>query len=115
MDNMTLIAVASIATAGLTTGIGCMCPALGEGRAEAVADESGGSADVCGLAWCVGPFISQRSASRTWLAARRIVRGASKRVGRHAAFVAAASRGRLALRGQGLQATNCLPRASSAL
>ncbi|MEO6054709.1 MAG: F0F1 ATP synthase subunit C [Chthoniobacterales bacterium] len=37
MDNMTLIAVASIATAGLTTGIGCMCPALGEGRAIATA------------------------------------------------------------------------------
>ena len=37
MDSMTLIAVASIATAGLTTGIGCMCPALGEGRAVATA------------------------------------------------------------------------------
>ena len=37
MDNMTIIAVASIATAGLTTGIGCMCPALGEGRAVAPA------------------------------------------------------------------------------
>ena len=37
MDNMTLIAIASIATAGLTTGIGCMCPALGEGRAVATA------------------------------------------------------------------------------
>jgi F-type H+-transporting ATPase subunit c len=30
---MTLIAGASIVTAGLTTGVGCMCPALGEGRA----------------------------------------------------------------------------------
>jgi F-type H+-transporting ATPase subunit c len=37
MDNSTLIAVASILTAGLTTGIGCMCPALGEGRAVATA------------------------------------------------------------------------------
>ena len=37
MDNMTLIAIASIATAGLTTGVGCMCPALGEGRAVATA------------------------------------------------------------------------------
>ena len=37
MDNMTIIAVASIATAGLTTGIGCMCPALGEGRAVSTA------------------------------------------------------------------------------
>ena len=37
MDNMTIIAVASIATAGLTTGIGCMCPALGEGRSVATA------------------------------------------------------------------------------
>ena len=32
MDNMTLIAVASIVTAGLTTGFGCMVPALGEGQ-----------------------------------------------------------------------------------
>ena len=32
MDNTTFIAVASIITAGVTTGIGCMMPALGEGR-----------------------------------------------------------------------------------
>jgi F-type H+-transporting ATPase subunit c len=37
MDSSTLIAVASIVTAGLTIGLGCMCPALGEGRAVAVA------------------------------------------------------------------------------
>jgi F-type H+-transporting ATPase subunit c len=37
MDNMTLIAVASIITAGLTTGIGCMMPALSEGRSVATA------------------------------------------------------------------------------
>ncbi|MDO9584582.1 MAG: F0F1 ATP synthase subunit C [Desulfomicrobium sp.] len=37
MDSMTLIAVASIITAGLTTGIGCLGPALGEGRAVATA------------------------------------------------------------------------------
>ena len=37
MDSMTLIAVASIITAGLTTGIGCLGPALGEGRAVAQA------------------------------------------------------------------------------
>ena len=37
MDNMTLIAVASIVTAGLTTGVGCMGPALGEGRSVATA------------------------------------------------------------------------------
>lgn len=37
MDNMTVIAVASIATAGITTGVGCMCPALGEGRSVATA------------------------------------------------------------------------------
>jgi F0F1-type ATP synthase membrane subunit c/vacuolar-type H+-ATPase subunit K len=37
MDNMTLIAVASIVTAGLTTGVGCMAPALGEGRSVATA------------------------------------------------------------------------------
>jgi F-type H+-transporting ATPase subunit c len=33
MDSMTLIAIASILTAGFTTGIGCIGPALGEGRA----------------------------------------------------------------------------------
>lgn len=33
MDSMTLIAIASIITAGLTTGFGCIGPALGEGRA----------------------------------------------------------------------------------
>jgi F-type H+-transporting ATPase subunit c len=37
MDDMTLIAIASIVTAGLTTGVGCMMPALGEGRAVAAA------------------------------------------------------------------------------
>jgi F-type H+-transporting ATPase subunit c len=33
MDSMTLIAVVSIATAGITTGFGAIGPALGEGRA----------------------------------------------------------------------------------
>jgi F-type H+-transporting ATPase subunit c len=33
MDNVTLIAIASIITAGLTTGIGCMLPAISEGKA----------------------------------------------------------------------------------
>jgi F-type H+-transporting ATPase subunit c len=37
MDSMTLIAVASIVTAGLTIGIGCMMPALGEGKSVATA------------------------------------------------------------------------------
>ena len=37
MDNSILIAVVSIATAGITIGIGCMCPALGEGRSVATA------------------------------------------------------------------------------
>ena len=37
MDSSTWIAVASIITAGLTIALGCMCPALGEGRAVAVA------------------------------------------------------------------------------
>ncbi len=37
MDSSTWIAIASIVTAGLTIGIGCMGPALGEGRAVAVA------------------------------------------------------------------------------
>ena len=37
MDNMTLIAMASIVTAGLTTAVGCMMPALGEGRSVAAA------------------------------------------------------------------------------
>jgi len=37
MDNSTLIAIASIVTAGLTIAIGCIAPALGEGRAVATA------------------------------------------------------------------------------
>ena len=37
MDIVSIIAVASIITAGLTTGIGCIAPALGEGRAVASA------------------------------------------------------------------------------
>jgi len=37
MDSSTLVAVVSIATAGITTGFGCMGPALGEGRSVASA------------------------------------------------------------------------------
>jgi F-type H+-transporting ATPase subunit c len=37
MDSMTLIAVASIVTAGLTISVGCMMPALGEGKSVATA------------------------------------------------------------------------------
>ncbi len=37
MDSMTLIAVTSIATAGITTSIGCMLPASAEGHAVAAA------------------------------------------------------------------------------
>ena len=37
MDNTTIIAVASIATAGLTIAVGCLGPALGEGRSVASA------------------------------------------------------------------------------
>ncbi len=37
MDSTTLIAIASIVTAGLTIAIGCIAPALGEGRAVATA------------------------------------------------------------------------------
>lgn len=37
MDSMTLIAVASIVTSGITTAIGSVGPALGEGRAVATA------------------------------------------------------------------------------
>ncbi len=37
MDSLTLIAVASIVTAGLTIGVGSIGPALGEGRAVATA------------------------------------------------------------------------------
>lgn len=40
MDSMTLIAIASIITAGITTGFGCMGPALGEWRAVAAAMSS---------------------------------------------------------------------------
>ena len=37
MDSMTVIAVISIFTAGLTTGFGTMGPALGEGKAVSTA------------------------------------------------------------------------------
>lgn len=37
MDDTTLIAIVSITTAGFTTGIGCMFPAIGEGRAVSTA------------------------------------------------------------------------------
>ena len=37
MDSMTIIAVASIVMAGITTGFGTMAPALGECRAVATA------------------------------------------------------------------------------
>lgn len=37
MDSTTLIAIASILTAGLTTGAGCFGPAIAEGRAVATA------------------------------------------------------------------------------
>jgi len=37
MDSTTVIAVASIATSGITISFGCMGPALGEGRSVATA------------------------------------------------------------------------------
>ena len=37
MDNTTIIAMISIITAGLTTSLGCIGPALGEGRSVAAA------------------------------------------------------------------------------
>ena len=37
MDSMTIIAVVSIFTAGITTSFGCLGPALGEGRAVSTA------------------------------------------------------------------------------
>jgi F-type H+-transporting ATPase subunit c len=37
MDSMTLIATASIVTAGLTMGVGCFGPAMGQGRAVSTA------------------------------------------------------------------------------
>lgn len=37
MDSITLIASASIMTAGFTTSIGCIAPALGEGKSVATA------------------------------------------------------------------------------
>ena len=37
MDNVTLIAIISIAISGLTTAVGCIGPAFGEGRAVASA------------------------------------------------------------------------------
>ena len=40
MDSMTIIAVASIVTAGITTGFGAIGPALGEGYSVATALKS---------------------------------------------------------------------------
>ncbi|MDT7829870.1 F0F1 ATP synthase subunit C [Pricia sp. S334] len=40
MDSTTIIAMASIITAGLTTAIGSMMPAVGEGRAVSTALDS---------------------------------------------------------------------------
>ena len=37
MDNVTLVAITSIAISGLTTAVGCIGPAFGEGRAVAAA------------------------------------------------------------------------------
>ncbi len=37
MDSTTVIAITSIITAGFTTGIGCMMPAVAEGKAVAAA------------------------------------------------------------------------------
>ncbi|CAZ98014.1 F0F1 ATP synthase subunit C [Zobellia galactanivorans] len=37
MDNTTIIAMVSIITAGITTGIGCMIPALGQGKSISTA------------------------------------------------------------------------------
>ncbi len=37
MDTLTLIAIASIVTSGITIAVGCIGPALGEGRAVAAA------------------------------------------------------------------------------
>ena len=37
MDSTTLIAVASIVTAGITIGVGCFGPAMGQGRAVSTA------------------------------------------------------------------------------
>ena len=45
MDSMTIIAVASIIIAGITTGFGCMGPALAQGKAVATALSS----LLCGL------------------------------------------------------------------
>jgi F-type H+-transporting ATPase subunit c len=40
MDSTSIIAITSIITAGFTTGIGCMFPALSEGKAVASALQS---------------------------------------------------------------------------
>lgn len=40
MDSITVIAMISILTAGFTTGIGCMFPAISEGKAVASALQS---------------------------------------------------------------------------
>ena len=47
MDSMTLIAIVSIITAGVTIGLGSIAPALGEGRAVSTALELTGTAARC--------------------------------------------------------------------
>jgi F-type H+-transporting ATPase subunit c len=37
MDSITLVAIASIIIAGIATCVGCMCPALAEGRSVSTA------------------------------------------------------------------------------
>ena len=79
MDNMTIIAVASIVIAGITTGFGTMGPALAEGRAVAtalssLAQQPDASATITrtlfvGLAMIeAAPRIAARRSARTKIA-----------------------------------------------
>jgi F0F1-type ATP synthase membrane subunit c/vacuolar-type H+-ATPase subunit K len=49
MDTTTIIAIVSIITAGLTTSIGCIGPAVAEGRAVASALTFAGTTTRCGF------------------------------------------------------------------
>jgi len=64
MDSATIVAVVSIATAGITTGFGCMGPALGEGRSVASAMTSAAWRSHFGFRCC--------KSRRTAATARRV-------------------------------------------
>ena len=57
MDSTTIIAVASIVTTGLATAIGCMIPALGEGKSvssalNSIAQQPDAASRIVAMSFC---------------------------------------------------------------